>query len=404
MIAVHRRALRVGAAVLSLGLLAAGCGSPSSSAKGRVAESTTTTTIAKGPDSTAAQFRVKLNGLLEEHVYLAAAATGAAIGGRSDEFNGAAAALGGNTDALTANFTAIFSADVGKQFDALWKKHIELLVSYAQTKSAQALSDLAQYARDFGAFIAGNLPSLTADAVTGLVTTHVNDLKAIVDAQAGGNETDAFADQRMAATHMATVASGLAGAIHKKNPDMIGGDAASKPADLVTALSGALREHVFLTAAATDAIVGGRTDDAAGAKAALDANTAAITDAIAGIYGADAGKAFGPLWARHVGFLVDYATAVAAKQQPAADQAMANLLQYAEDFGAFLSGASPKLSKESVAALIVTHISTLKDIIDAQGAKNWTTAYTSERTAADHMSTVAATLAATIVSQFPNNY
>src|SRR4051794_37271728 len=89
MIAVHRRALRVGAAVLSLGLLTAGCGSPNHSAKGQVAESTTTTTIAKGPETTAAQLRSKLAGLFEEHVYLAAAVSAAR--GRPDESAAAAA-------------------------------------------------------------------------------------------------------------------------------------------------------------------------------------------------------------------------------------------------------------------------------------------------------------------------
>src|SRR5438309_945841 len=81
----------------------AGGSSGGASAKGKVKESTTTTTIAKGPDTTAAVLRSKLNGLLEEHVYLASAATGAALGGRADEFTAAAAALDGNSNALTGN-------------------------------------------------------------------------------------------------------------------------------------------------------------------------------------------------------------------------------------------------------------------------------------------------------------
>src|SRR5689334_19581735 len=115
MSAVHRRASRVGAAVLGLGLLATGCGSPSSSAKGQVEESTTTTTIAKGPETTAAQLRYKLAGLLEEHVYLGAAASNARS--RADEAAAATAALAGNSEALAANMTAIFigpDADVAK--------------------------------------------------------------------------------------------------------------------------------------------------------------------------------------------------------------------------------------------------------------------------------------------------
>ena len=55
---------------------------------------------------------------------LAAAATGATLGGRADEFTAAAAALDGNSNALTGNIAGIFGDDAGKAFDPLWKKHI----------------------------------------------------------------------------------------------------------------------------------------------------------------------------------------------------------------------------------------------------------------------------------------
>ncbi|HTC82155.1 MAG TPA: hypothetical protein VK848_11540, partial [Acidimicrobiia bacterium] len=139
-------------------------------------------------------------------------------------------------------------------------------------------------------------------------------------------------------------------------------------------------------------------------RAALDNNTAALSDALAGIYGPAVGTTFGPLWAKHIGFLVDYTTAVGAKQQANADMAINNLLQFTQDFGAFINTASPKLSKESAVALAMTHVFTLKDVIDAQAAKNFTKADANERIAGDHMSTVASTFAPLIVAQFPNNY
>ncbi|HEV7688784.1 MAG TPA: hypothetical protein VGQ80_19575, partial [Acidimicrobiia bacterium] len=94
MIRAHRRPLRLTAAVLALGLLGVACGSSGGAkAKGKVEDSTTTTTLAKGADTTAAVLRSKLNGLLEEHVYLLSAASGATIGGRADESMAAVAAL-----------------------------------------------------------------------------------------------------------------------------------------------------------------------------------------------------------------------------------------------------------------------------------------------------------------------
>jgi hypothetical protein len=405
MIGVHRRPLRFGAAVLTVGLLATGCGNnKGSAAHGQVEESTTTTTIAKGPDSTAAQLRTRLNGLLEEHVYLTAAATDAAVGGRSDELAGAVAALGGNSQALTDTVTAVFDATAGKTFDGLWRKHVAAFVAYAQNRSPQALGDLTQFTKDFGTFVNSLLPSLSADTVAGMMATHVQALKAVVDAQAGGSQSEAYSNARTAAAQTTTITSSLIGAIHQKYPDKIGGNPASKAADMVTTLTVDLRENVHLTAAATGALLGGRNDEFTAARSALDNSTASVADAITGVYGPDAGKTFGPMWTKHIGYLVDYATAVGAKQQTNADTALNNLLQFTQDFGAFVNKNSPKLSAESAGGLAMTHVFTLKDVIDAQAAKDFTKAYTNERTAADHMSTVATTLAPLIVAQFPDKY
>ena len=278
------------------------------------------------------------------------------------------------------------------------------LAAHDGGKAAQAVNDLTQYTKDFGAFINSALPALPADAVASLVATHVQTLKAVVDAQSAGNEAEAYTDMRAAAAHMGMIASPLVGAIAKQLPDKIPGDPASKAADLVNTLNAALREHVFLASAATGAALGGRDDEFKAAAAALDANSDAITAAIASVYGPEAGKAFAPLWKKHIGFLVDYTTAIASKDQTKADEAMGSLLQYTQDFGAFINTASPKLTKDAVAELVKTHVLTLKDVIDAQAAKNWTKAYTGERTAADHMAMIANGLSATIVAQFPTKF
>jgi hypothetical protein len=389
MIRVQSRSLRLAAAGLTLALLGAACGGPNpdASAEGKVDE-TTTSTIAKGPDTTAAQLRSKLTGLLQEHVYLAAAVSSAR--GRPDESTAALAALGGNSDALSANMKAIFTgndAGVAQQFGALWKKQADLVSGGAQ-------GDLAQNARDIGALLSSAMPSLPGEAVSGPLTS--------AD-QAVDNGTN-FTGLRTAASQMVTLGSAVVGAIAKKLPDKIGGDPASKAAELLTSLNVGLREHVFLASAATGAALGGRADEFAGAKAALDANSDAVTGVIAGVYGDEAGKQFAPLWKKHIDFLVDYTNAVAAKQQAKADEAMGNLLAYTEEFGAFINTASPKLTKDAVAELIKTHVFTLKDVIDAQAAKNFTKAYTSERTAADHMAMIATGLATTVVAQFPTKF
>ncbi|MEW6472933.1 MAG: hypothetical protein AB1679_11740 [Actinomycetota bacterium] len=378
MIRVQSRPRWLVAAGLTLAVLGAACGTPvkKNPARGSIAE-TTTTTIAKGPDTTAAQLRSRLTGLLQEHVYLAAAVAGSRA--RPDEAAAAQAALDGTTEALMANMTAIFTGDdapVATQFGELWK------------------AGPAQNAGAIGSLFSGALPGLAADSVSGPLTAAL---------QGVGSGTN-FTGLRAAAAEMGTLASSLVGAIAKKYPDKIGGDPASKAAELLNNLNAGLREQVYLTAAATNAALGGRADESAGARAALDANSGDVTNVIAGAYGPEAGTAFGPLWKKHIDLLVEYANAVGSKDQSKADEAMGKLLAYTEEFGTFVNTASPKLTKEAVADLVKTHVLTLKDVIDAQAAKNFTKAYATERTAADHMFMIASNLATNIVAQFPTKF
>ena len=175
-------------------------------------------------------------------------------------------------------------------------------------------------------------------------------------------------------------------------------------ADLRTGLNALLSEHVFLAVAATGHALGGRDAAFKAAAGALDANSVDIAKAIGSVYGTDAEQAFLPLWRKHIGFVVDYTVGVATKDKAKQDKAVADLIGYTEDFGAFLSSANPNLPKTAVAELVKGHILTLKDVIDAQAAKDWTKVYTSLRTAAGHMAMIADPLASAIAKQFPDRY
>lgn len=175
-------------------------------------------------------------------------------------------------------------------------------------------------------------------------------------------------------------------------------------AQLRTGLNTLLSEHVYLAAAATGAALDGREAEFKAAAGALDANSVAISKAIGSVYGPDAEKAFLPLWRKHIGFAVDYTVGVATKDKAKQDKAVGNLVQYTQDFGAFLNSASPALPKTVVADLVKTHVLTLKDVIDAQAAKDTVKAYTALRTAAGHMHMIADPLADAIVKQFPDRF
>ena len=359
----------------------------------------------------AASLRVGLNALLSEHVYLAAAATNAALAGRQPEFEAAAAALDANSVDVAKAIGSVYGPDAEKAFLPLWRKHIGMVVDYTvgvatgdRAKQDRAVDDLVGYTHDFGAFLSGANPNLPKSVVADLVKHHVLTLKAVIDAQAAKDPDRAFTALRTGAAHMQTIADPLAGAIVRQFPDRIAGASDSPAAGLRTALNLALREHVYLASAATRAALGGRDAEFKAAAGALDANSVAISEAIGSVYGPDAEKAFLPLWRRHIGMVVDYTVGKVTGDRAKQDRAVNDLIGYTQDFGAFLSGANPNLPKAVVADLVKHHVVTLKDVIDAQAATDRSRAFLAERTGAGHMQMIADPLAEAIVQQFPDRF
>ena len=359
----------------------------------------------------AAGLRVGLNALLSEHVYLAAAATNAALGGRQPEFEAAAAALDANSADVAKAIGSVYGSDAEKAFLPLWRKHIGMVVDYTagaatqdRARQQKAVSDLVAYTQDLGAFLAGANPNLPKPVVAELVQHHVLTLKAVIDAQAARDQDRAFTALRVGAGHMQTIADPLADAIVKQFPDRFAGAAEAPAGALRTALNLALREHVHLAAAATGAALGGRDAEFKAAAGALDANSVAVAKAIGSVYGPDAEKAFLPLWRKHIGMVVDYTVGKATGDRAKQDRAVSELVAYTQDFGAFLAGANPNLTQAVVADLVKHHVVTLKDVIDAQAAKGPARAFTAQRTGAAHMQMIADPLAEAIVTQFPERF
>jgi hypothetical protein len=165
-----------------------------------------------------------------------------------------------------------------------------------------------------------------------------------------------------------------------------------------------LSEHVYLAAAATGAALGGRQGEFQAAAGALDKNSVDVSKAIGLVYGNGAETAFLALWRKHIGFVVDYTTGVATKDKAKADKAVSELVQYTQDFGAFLASANPNLPKAVVADLVKGHVLTLKTVIDAQQAGDAAKTYSSLREAAMHMQMIADPLADAIAKQFPGKF
>jgi len=178
----------------------------------------------------------------------------------------------------------------------------------------------------------------------------------------------------------------------------------TKASGLRSTLNTLFQEHIYLAAAATGAALGGREAEFKAATAALDANSVAISKAIGSVYSQGAEDAFLPLWRKHIGMVVEYTVGVATNDKVKQDKAVADLIGYTQDFGAFLQSANPNLPKSVVADLVKQHVVTLKEVIDAQASKDQAKTYLAMRTAAGHMQMIADPLAEAIVKQFPDKF
>lgn len=359
----------------------------------------------------AADLRTVLDDLLQEHVYLAASATGAALGGRDDEFKAAAETLDANSVQLSKVIGAAYGGQAEQSFLALWRKHIGFFVDYTQgaagkdqAKQDKARQDLDSYRADADAFFSGANDNLPKGAVADLLIPHTRTLLAVIDAQADEKPDDAFANLKMAADHMHMIGDPLAAATAKKFPDKFPGSSDASAAGLQATLNQLLQEHVYLAGAATNAAGNGRDDEFKVAAATLDKNSVELSQAIGSAYGPQAEQAFLPLWRKHIGFFVDYTQGAAAKDDAKKAQAAANLDGYRADADAFFSGANDNLPKGAVADLLKPHVTQLAGAVDSQVSHDYPKAYKTLKEAADHMRAIGDPLAAATAKKFPDKF
>src|SRR5579875_820083 len=134
---------------------AAACGAPRTASPTTASPSSTSVARAQA----VATLEGQLATLLGEHVALAANATGAALAGRTDEFNAAATELDKNSVALADLIGSVYGTEARDAFLKGWRDHIGFFVDYTQAvathddaKKQQALADLDRYAYQLAQF------------------------------------------------------------------------------------------------------------------------------------------------------------------------------------------------------------------------------------------------------------
>lgn len=171
---------------------------------------------------------------------------------------------------------------------------------------------------------------------------------------------------------------------------------------LHAALRGLWHGHIVHTRAYAMAVKAG--NQAAAAKAADDvvANAKQIANAVAGFYGADAGKGMLKLLAGHWAGVKALTDAEHAGDKAASDKAMQDLSTNAGEIAKFLAGANPRNWPEAtVRGLLLEHVADhhaqVGEIMSddaAAEAKTWAAMQ-------EHMNMIADALASGIAQQFP---
>lgn len=179
-----------------------------------------------------AETRSTLVSGLVEHTYLVVLAVGEVIdaGGAADDplVQAAVTALDGSADGLAGSMSGSAGNDGREAFLDVWRPFLAATTDYAAASASgdTAAADAARATIEaMPAALAGVLQSATEGAVppevTGLLTTHVSNLLAAIDAMLAGDPA-AYAQVRGAAQHAAAIGTAVARAMPTAQP--AGGD------------------------------------------------------------------------------------------------------------------------------------------------------------------------------------
>ncbi|MDO3408574.1 copper amine oxidase N-terminal domain-containing protein [Saccharibacillus sp. CPCC 101409] len=357
----------------------------------------------------AEDLRSALGGILGEHALLAVIAMQKGYDGKGD-FAQSAAALGTNTDELTAAIASVYGSDAGAAFKPIWASHIGFFVDYVtavKTGDAagkqKALDNLDAYRVKQAKFFADANPNLSQSAIEAGLKVHIDHLLSAFDSYVAKNYTQAYSQADMAFKHMFMTGDAISGAIVKQFPSKFTGNLASPASNLRSALDSVLGEHAILAVWTMQKGIDG-APDFQNAAALLSKNTDELTAAVASVYGKDAGAAFKPIWASHIGFLVDYVTATSKKDTAGQQKAKDNLSDYIVKQAAFFAGANPNLPQAALESGLRMHIDQLLKAFDGYAAGSYAAVYPTAHEAYQHMFMFAGTLGEAIVKQFPAKF
>jgi hypothetical protein len=343
----------------------------------------TTTPTALAPDATPREVRSRFEQLLGQHALLAMRLARSEVDRTPDLQQVVQSSQAANTNALHQAVGVTFDGAQADRFQQLWKGYTDDLAAYAagtatgnSAGTQEARNALLESCRDWGAWLdsASGGRVQAADA-TRSAQARVTELMDQADAYAAKDYRRAYKLERDSYERTYEAGTTLAKASLPAK-EAAGLDAA--PQQLRSAFAMLLGEHMELIVDAQRATFAGSPEFQAAATQ-LNANTATLTKAMAGIVGPQKAAEFQRAWANHVEGLMAYTTAVADKDEAAKTVAKENLDGFAERLALFFSDVVRNvLTTEPLTEAITAHDAHLIDQVDAYAAKDYTRAQQSQ--------------------------
>jgi hypothetical protein len=336
----------------------------------------TTTPTALAADASPREVRARFEQLLGQHALLAVRLTRSEVAKTPDLQQVVQGSLAANADALHQVVGATFDGAQADRFQQLWKGYTDNLAAYADGTSSgnnagtqEARTALLDGCKDWGAWLAeASGGRVKAAQATQTAQARVTELMDQTDAYAAKDYPRAYKLERDAYERTYGTGTTLAKAsLPAKEAAQV--DAA--PEKLRSAFAMLLGEHMELVVEAQRATFAGSPEFKA-AAAQLNANTATLTRAMAGIVGPRKAAEFQRAWANHVEGLMAYTAAVADKDEAAKTVAKENLDGFAERLALFFSDVVRNvLTTDPLTEAITAHDTHLINQVDAYAAKDY---------------------------------
>jgi hypothetical protein len=357
--------------------------------------------------SAAADFRVKIERLVREHVYLTLFMTEAAVNGRTKEFEGAASALDDSAVAFAQELAGQYGEDAEHAFLAMWRRYQPLLSGYAARLAHKkaigpVLKRLNAFPVEYGALMASITPLLNPHRATNQMVDVVAQIKSFIGLQVKKDFAKADTTVRTAASKAGLLGAAIAEAMIEDNPAALRGNPNAAAAVYRYTLSGILTENAYLLSLASQGSATRRAAELKAATAALKSSTKQLVSFLGSTYGAGFEKTFTPLWERQSSLILDYAAA--GKNKTKKNKATADLKQHTADLATFFVGANSELDRGEVTQLIGGIVLAFLGVVDAQVAGDFMKAGVAIRTAAQSTAGLAASLTQATVLKYPAKF